>query len=71
MKKTYNKENKINILNELNPDDTYKKLLENKHKMEYIQYFTLYRKNINCQKLVPNCKKHKTKNQATVCYTAT
>ena len=50
MKKTYNKENKINILNELNPDDTYKKLLENKHKMEYIQYFTLYRKNINCQK---------------------
>ena len=50
MKKTYNKENKINILNELNMDDNYKKLLENKHKMDYIQYYNLYRKSINCQK---------------------
>ena len=50
MNKTYIKENKINILNELNCDENYKTLLASKHKMEYIEFFKLYRKNIDTKK---------------------
>ena len=50
MNKTYNTENKLNILNELNIYENYKELLTNKDKTKYVEYFELYRKNIDTNK---------------------
>ena len=50
MNKNYNKENKINILTELNLEENYEKVKQNKKKMDYINYFRNFRKNIDCQK---------------------
>ena len=49
--KNYNEENKINLLTELNVDEYYKKLLKNSHKMEYVKYFNLYLKGIDCKNI--------------------
>ena len=49
MNKTYNSENKINILNELKVDENYNNLNLN-HKMDYIEYFKHYRTSIKLEK---------------------
>ena len=48
--KNYTQENKINILTELNIDEHYKKVMTNHDKMKYVNYFNLYRKNIDAEK---------------------
>ena len=48
--KNYTQENKINILTELNIDEHYKKVMTNHDKMKYVNYFYLYRKNIDAEK---------------------
>ena len=50
MNKNYNKENKNNILNELNTNEYYQKVITDKYKMAYVNYFKLYRKNIDCER---------------------
>jgi DNA polymerase sigma len=50
MNKNYNKENKNNILNELNTNEYYQKVITDKYKMAYVNYFRLYRKNIDCER---------------------
>ena len=50
MNKNYSKENKNNILNELNTNEYYQKVITDKYKMAYVNYFKLYRKNIDCER---------------------
>ena len=43
MKKNYTQENKMNILKELNMDEIYKKIITNKDKIKYVNYFKKYK----------------------------
>ena len=49
MNKNYDIKNKLDILTELDVEEQYKKLTNNKQKMNYINYFELFRKNIECK----------------------
>ena len=50
MDKTYNSENKINILNEIKVEENYNNLSSNTHKNDYIDYFRHYRTSIKLEK---------------------
>ena len=49
MKKHYNNENKLNILNELEIETYYKKLINNKEKMKYVEYFKNFFRKMNIE----------------------
>ena len=50
MDKTYNSENKINILNEIKVEENYNNLSSNTHKNDYIDYYRHYRTSIKLEK---------------------
>ena len=54
MKNNYNNENKINILKELEIDDNYKELINNKEKMKYVEYFKNLIQKVNNEKFKNN-----------------
>ena len=54
MKKNYNNENKINILNQLEIEKYYNNLIANNEKMKYVKYFESFRKKVHAEKLKNN-----------------